>query len=89
MQFVMIAVRDDKAEAFLGKPTAAPTVEVAMRDFGDLVNARDGKENSVTRHPEDYSLWLLGRWDAGTGVITPEAAGKVHLACGIDLVEGA
>lgn len=65
MKLVMVAVRDAKADAFEA-PLSVPHVGVAMRWFGDQV-----KDGSTTygKHPEDYSLWKIGDFSTGDGLV--------------------
>lgn len=40
--------------------------EGAIRQFSDAVNDKQTKWN---RHPEDYSLWYVGNFDTGKGIM--------------------
>lgn len=81
MVYVMLAIRDDKVECFVGKPFTARNVPDGLRAFTDGLT--DG-ESMMSKHPDHFSLWLLGSWDAETGELV--AKPKSHIASGIDLV---
>lgn len=40
----------------------------ALRGFADLVN---DERSSVNKHPEDYSLFEIGKWKDDTGEFVP------------------
>lgn len=65
MVLVAVSVRDAKSEAF-GRPFFVVSIGSAIRSFDDEVN-RAAEDNSMYRHPEDYSLWQLGTWDDQDG----------------------
>lgn len=63
MKLKVFAVFDDKARAYL-PPFFMPEVAMAVRVFGDcLADA----EHQFGKHPEDYTLFLFGSFDCGTG----------------------
>lgn len=68
-------VHDNKADMFLS-PFYEITVGEAIRAFTDIVNLKD---HPVHRHPNDYSLFLLGTYDTQSGqhknLTTPELLG--------------
>ena len=72
----VFAVHDIKAEAFL-KPFFTNTVGEALRGFIDACNDPQVQFN---KHPEDYTLFELGEFDDGKGLITalptPRPLGK-------------
>ena len=35
----------------------------AIRSFGDAVNAKDGKHDNLSAHPEDFDLYHLGEYN--------------------------
>lgn len=85
----------DKVAGFFNTPFFQLNDGVAIRSFMDLV--RDEK-SSVSRHPEDYELWLIGKFldDSGRIILQlEEADGKVsehfhHRLCsGLDFVREA
>lgn len=65
MKMVLLAVRDSKADAF-EPPIAVMHVGVGMRWFADQV--RDGS-TAYGKHPEDYSLWKVGDFSTGDGLV--------------------
>lgn len=58
-------VRDSKSEVF-GRPFFVQSVGVAIRSFEDEVN-REHEENQMHRHPEDFTLYHLGKYNDSTG----------------------
>lgn len=69
------SIFDSKAAAF-APPFFMARPELALRAFRDL--AADPAA-SIAKHPEDYSLYLVGEFDDATGML--KAAGQpVHLA---------
>lgn len=63
----IFSVFDSKA-AFFGNPFVDQREASAIRAFRDAVNKPD-ENNGFFRHPEDYSLFLLGVFDNETGEI--------------------
>lgn len=59
MKLQVMAAYDKKAKAF-ANPWFAPQVAVAVRSFADAANTPD---HQVCKHPEDFSLYLLGTFD--------------------------
>lgn len=64
MKLFVFSVFDSKA-AFFGNPICDQRVASAVRSFTDACNASD--DNGFTKHPEDYSLFILGEFDNETG----------------------
>jgi len=64
----MFSIFDHKAKAY-GLPFYQRQSGEAIRSFSDLAN--DEKSN-VCKHPEDYTLFLLGDFDESTGVMELE-----------------
>ena len=77
------SVYDSKAEAWL-PPMFFQAVGQAYRSFEDVVNAPEGE---FVKHPEDYTLFLLGEWNEREGVITVLDA-PVAVARGVDVIRG-
>jgi len=74
MKTIIIAVRDQKANVFT-QPFTAPSKGVALRSWGDQLNDKENEKSDQVKHPEDFSLWILGEYDDNTGEIvvqTPE-----------------
>lgn len=66
MKKVILAVRDSAVRAF-NNPFFVPTMEVGVRSFYDEVK-RQGEDNQMARHPEDFELWCLGNYDDESGL---------------------
>lgn len=73
MKLHMFSIFDDKARAFL-PPFFLPEIGLAVRSFGDGVN---DPSHGFGRHPEDYTLFLVGSFDQASGIVAPEAAPRV------------
>jgi len=56
----------DKKTAIYSKPFYCLTMAEAIRTFGDAVNE---PESPFFKHPEDYDLWQIGRFEDITGII--------------------
>lgn len=67
MKFKIFSIFDSKAETF-NTPIFLPTDGQAIRIFDDMTN--DGK-SEVSKHPEDYTLFVLGEFDSDNGLVTP------------------
>lgn len=65
MKIIVVAVRDQKADAF-GHPWYAQSVGMAVRHFGDAVQSQD-EANMWKKHPEDFALFRLGEFDQRSG----------------------
>lgn len=74
MKFKIFAVYDAGAEAFL-PPFFLPSIGQATRAFSDVVN---DSSHSFSKHPLDYSLWILGSFDDATGIVDAES-GKAKI----------
>lgn len=81
MMMVIVAIRDDKAECFTGRPFVAHSLPAAQRMFQDGLELED---SPMRKHPHDFSLWCLGQWNQETGVITAQMGGKVHVCSAVD-----
>jgi hypothetical protein len=71
----LFSVYDSKIESY-DKPFMAKTRGEAIRGFRDFVNEKD---NMVSRHPEDYTLFEIGEYDEEKGLLLPH---KAHHNCG-------
>lgn len=78
---VMVAIRDSKAEAWM-TPLFFQSSAQAVRSFGDAVN---DAQSDFAKHPEDYALFELGRFDPATGEIVV-CEQPVSLAVGVNLL---
>lgn len=67
----------DKAGAAYSRPFSAPTVAMAIREFGMICQE---PEHQFNKFPEDYSLVQLATWDELKGVITPVKEVKLAMA---------
>lgn len=70
MKDVVVSVWDSAAEAY-SSPVFAQSKGAALRSFIDAV--ADPKTDFF-RHPEHFSLFLLGSFDRNDGVLAPLAA---------------
>ena len=61
MKLHIIAVRDRAADVY-GQPQFVASVGMAIRSFSDEIN-RDAADNILSKHPEDFDLFLLGLYD--------------------------
>ncbi len=77
-KYVVVSVRDQTADTFQ-LPFVTPNVGVAVRSFADAVQNPE-PANPWNKHPEDFSLWLLGEFDDETGKITPVEKVQLGLA---------
>lgn len=69
LQFV-VSVQDRASGVFM-RPFFVPHRNIAIRDFTDEVN-RKADDNQLSKHPDDFDLYLLGQFDDNTGVFTSE-----------------
>jgi len=60
------SVYDAKAEAYM-QPWFLPTEALAVRAFQDCAN---DPEHNFGKHPEDYTLFMVGAWSPETGTLT-------------------
>lgn len=70
MKTILIAVRDQKSYGFT-QPFTAPGKGIAIRSWADQLQDPDNAKNDQVRHPEDFTLWILGEYDDEHGIITP------------------
>lgn len=82
MKHKMFSVHDRKAGAFL-PPFMFHARGMAERVFSDCVNNR---EHAFGKHPEDYTLFLIGEYDDLTGELIKESA-PVSLGNGVTFLE--
>lgn len=69
----MFTVFDVKAKAYL-PPFFMPQVGQAVRSFGDAVS---DETHAFHKHPEDYTLFIVGSFDDASGVVKVEGALQV------------
>ena len=76
MKHLILSVHDVKGECYQ-RPLIAKTKGEALRGFIDAVNDPNFE---FFKHPEDYTLFHIGFFDDGTGLVeplpTPEPVGK-------------
>lgn len=69
MKHMMFAIKDKAADAFL-PPFFLPTESMALREFAYC--AQD-PTHKFCQHKTDFSLYKLGSFEDGNGVVTPLA----------------
>lgn len=67
MKFWIFSVYDSKAEVF-NTPMFLPAKGQATRAFGDQAN---DPNSEIAKHPEDYTLFVIGEYESDTGLVTP------------------
>lgn len=83
MKLLAFAVYDAKAEAYL-RPFFAETKGLAVRSFRDASN---DPQHEMCRHAADYTLFEIGSFDQGTGVLSSLNHGAVSIGCAITFKE--
>lgn len=68
MMLKVFSVFDTKLATF-GRPWYELTEASAIRVFSDAVNDNSNQANQWFKHPEDFSLYLLGEFDDQLGTI--------------------
>jgi len=68
MNLIVCSIFDSAAGAF-GRPFYVQSTGIAMRSFADEVN-RDGADNQMFGHPEDFVMFHLGQFDDSNGRFT-------------------
>lgn len=69
MIYVICGVRDRALDAF-GVPWFVQSTGQATRGFADAINAKDGKHDNMSAHPEDFDLYHLGEYSDANAVFT-------------------
>lgn len=77
----LFAVYDDCSRVYDG-PVPAQTEELAMRNFKDMLM---NPNSVISKHPENFSLWIVGNWDDSTGEVIPLELGKKRICHALDL----
>lgn len=67
MKQLVYSIYDSKAEIF-NNPMFFIGRGQAIRGFSDEANRA---ESEIHRHPEDYTLFQIGTFDVGTGLLEP------------------
>lgn len=81
MQVLVYSVFDSKAETF-GTPMFFLTKGIALRAFSDVC-ADAG--SPMAKHPNDYTLFQIGSYDANTGKLT-DLTPAVHVVAASSIV---
>lgn len=66
----VFSVFDSKTSLF-GRPFTEQKEESAIRGFSDAVNDDSNPNNMWNKHPEDFSLFLIGEFNDETGALSP------------------
>lgn len=82
-RLLLCSVFDAKAEAFM-QPVFVQAKGQAIRSFSDAIN--DASTN-FGKHPEDYTLFVVGEWDELDGTLYPAPAPEC-IVTGISLLTG-
>lgn len=75
----VFSVYDSAAKSF-SHPFYVPREEQARRAFSDAVNSGT---HEFSKHPGDYTLYLLGEWNDSTAVYLPLTPGPQALLTGL------
>lgn len=67
MKNLAFSVFDEKVHVF-NTPFFCQTMGQAARSFSDIVN---DAQSTINRHPEDYSLYLVGCFEDVSAVLEP------------------
>lgn len=81
-EYVAVAVRDSKSELFT-TPMFFATRGVAVRSFQAAVN---DPQSAFFKNPEDYGMYVVGKYDDASGVFVP--AGPEVLTLAVSLLTG-
>ncbi len=81
MKLEVYCIFDAKAMAY-ANPFFFPQEGLALRAFADLCN---DPETAVGCHPDDYTLFHIGRFDSDEGMLEPNLA-PVTLGNGLEFV---
>lgn len=57
----------DRAAMIYGRPFFVVAPGQAVRSFTEEVNRRDADRSEFAKHPADFELWSLARYDDATG----------------------
>lgn len=68
MNMKIFSIFDEKTEVY-SKPFYELTIGSAIRVFSDAAN---DPQSPFSKHPEDYTLFLIGDFDDNTGEVTNE-----------------
>lgn len=82
MIFTVCSVRDRAVDSF-GTPIFVVAVGQAVRGFTDEIN-RKASDNQMNKHPEDFDLFVLGKFDSDTGLFVDTTVPR-QIAVGKDV----
>lgn len=68
----------DRAAGAYGQPFYSTTPSHAIRSFADAVQRRD-PDNVMNRHPDDFELYVLGKYDDQTGLFETHAPEQIAM----------
>ena len=74
MKQYVFSVYDSKAEMF-NQPMFFKAMGEATRAFSDEATRA---ESAIHKHPDDYTLFLIGEFDVDTGLLTPLTTPKSY-----------
>jgi len=83
MKLFLIGIYDKRAAEY-SPPQGYPALGVAERAFTDAVNNPDSHLN---KHPEDYSMQLLGEFYSDSGSLVPNREGPRHMMDAIQVLQ--
>lgn len=69
MELRIYAVKDRATDAY-AQPMFLQTNNQAIRLFQDEVN-RAAPDNALNKHPDDYDLYYIGKWENESALLTP------------------
>lgn len=70
---LVVACKDQALDAF-ANPFVVPTVAIALRSFKEECK---NKDSPLRQHPSDFSLYVLGEFDARTGALTSQVPQRI------------
>lgn len=70
MKLKVFCVLDSKTAVF-GRPWFEQQEASAIRGFADAVNDSSNTNNLWNKHPEDFSLYVIGEYDDEKGDLIP------------------
>ncbi len=73
MKMSIFSVYDAQTEAYM-RPWTAQTEGQATRIFTDELQR---PESEISKHPADYSLFVIGHFNDSSGEITPQIPNKM------------
>lgn len=75
MNYEVISIKD-RATGLFSRPWFTRTHAEAVRIFTDEVN-REGADNPINKHPDDYTLYAIAVWNDNTGSFQPHEPRKL------------